>query len=102
MPPLKNSRTIKPVSSALRPEDRLLNIGCGWGMVTLATYAARNYRCDVTGITLGKNQTKFGNECIKTNGVTPKIVSLNNNNGIFVLQVAGIHPSWQYEDLIWC
>jgi len=53
----------------LKPEDRLLDVGCGWG--TLATYAAKNYGCDVTGITLGKNQTKFGNERIKTNGVTP-------------------------------
>jgi len=125
----------------LKPEDRLLDVGCGWG--TLATYAAKNYGCDVTGITLGKNQTKFGNERIKTNGVTPdkarilcmdyreipggpghftKIVSLEmaehvgirrygsfmrqmydllDDEGIFVLQVAGIRPSWQYEDLIW-
>ncbi|KAG1721196.1 sphingolipid C9-methyltransferase [Suillus paluster] len=125
----------------LKPEDRLLDVGCGWG--TLATYAAKNYGCDVTGITLGKNQTKFGNERIKTNGVTPdkarilcmdyrdipggpghftKIVSLEmaehvgirrygafmrqmydllDDDGIFVLQVAGFRPSWQYEDLIW-
>ncbi|KAG2143262.1 sphingolipid C9-methyltransferase [Suillus cothurnatus] len=125
----------------LKPEDRLLDVGCGWG--TLAAYAAKNYKCDVTGITLGKNQTKFGNERIKTNGVTPdkarilcmdyrdipggpghftKIVSLEmaehvgirrygsfmrqmydllEDDGIFVLQVAGIRPSWQYEDLIW-
>jgi hypothetical protein len=53
----------------LKPDDRLLDVGCGWG--TLAAYAAKNYKCDVTGITLGKNQTKFGNERIKTNGVTP-------------------------------
>ncbi|OJA15575.1 hypothetical protein AZE42_09007, partial [Rhizopogon vesiculosus] len=52
-----------------KPEDRLLDVGCGWG--TLATYAAKNYDCDVTSITLGKNQTKFGNERIKFNGVTP-------------------------------
>ncbi|KAJ8585014.1 sphingolipid C9-methyltransferase [Rhizopogon salebrosus TDB-379] len=125
----------------LKPEDRLLDVGCGWG--TLSAYAAKNYGCDVTGITLGKNQTKFGNERIKTNGITPdkarilcmdyreipggpghftKIVSLEmaehvgirrygafmrqmydllDDDGIFVLQVAGIRPAWQYEDLIW-
>ncbi|KAG9311310.1 sphingolipid C9-methyltransferase [Chiua virens] len=125
----------------LQPNDRLLDVGCGWG--TLAAFAAKNYDCDVTGITLGKNQTKFGNERIKNNGVTPdkarilcmdyreipggpghftKIVSLEmaehvgirrygafmrqmydllDDEGIFVLQVAGIRPSWQYEDLIW-
>lgn len=24
------------------------------------------------------------------------------DDGILVFQVAGIRPSWQYEDLIWC
>lgn len=52
----------------LKPTDRLLDVGCGWG--TLAAFAAKNYDCDVTGITLGKNQTKFGNDRIKENGVT--------------------------------
>ena len=51
----------------LKPEDRLLDIGCGWG--TLAAFAAKNYGCDVTGVTLGKNQTAFGNQRIKDNGV---------------------------------
>ena len=51
----------------LKPEDRLLDIGCGWG--TLSAFAAKNYGCDVTGITLGKNQTAFGNQRIKDNGV---------------------------------
>jgi cyclopropane fatty-acyl-phospholipid synthase-like methyltransferase len=53
----------------LQPTDRLLDVGCGWG--TLAAFASKNYGCDVTGITLGKNQTKFGNDRIKANGVTP-------------------------------
>jgi sphingolipid C9-methyltransferase len=142
----------------LQPDDCLLDVGCGWG--TLVAYAAKNYGCDVTGITLGKNQTAFGNKRIKDNEVTPdqarilcmdyreipggpehytKIVSLEmaevrqswlrpsvmlikarqhvgvrrygvflrqmydllDDNGIFVLQVAGIRPHWQYEDLIW-
>ncbi|EPQ51617.1 sphingolipid C9-methyltransferase [Gloeophyllum trabeum ATCC 11539] len=125
----------------LTPEDRLLDVGCGWG--SLAAFAAKNYGCDVTGITLGKNQTKFGNDRIKAAGVThdkarilcmdareipggpghyTKIVSLEmaehvgirryasflrqmydllDDNGVFVMQVAGIRPSWQYEDLIW-
>jgi 2-polyprenyl-3-methyl-5-hydroxy-6-metoxy-1,4-benzoquinol methylase len=51
----------------LQPSDRLLDIGCGWG--TLSAFAAKNYSCDVTGITLGKNQTKFGNDRIKANGL---------------------------------
>ncbi|KAJ7035923.1 sphingolipid C9-methyltransferase [Mycena alexandri] len=51
----------------LKPTDRLLDVGCGWG--TLVAYAAKNFGCDVTGVTLGKNQTKFGTERIAQNGV---------------------------------
>ncbi|KAG8795648.1 hypothetical protein FRC12_011620 [Ceratobasidium sp. 428] len=53
----------------LKPEDKLLDIGCGWG--TLAAYAHKNYGCDVTGVTLGKNQCKYGNQRIKDNGGDP-------------------------------
>ncbi|PPR01190.1 hypothetical protein CVT26_016071 [Gymnopilus dilepis] len=124
----------------LKPTDKLLDIGCGWG--TLVAYAAKNYGCDATGVTLAKNQTKFGTERIAKNGIPSdkarilccdyreiptgtkydKIVSLEmaehvgirrysqflsevydllDDNGTFVLQVAGIRPSWQFEDLIW-
>ena len=31
-----------------------------------------------------------------------QMYDLLDDDGIFVLQVAGIRPSWQYEDLIWC
>jgi precorrin-6B methylase 2 len=49
----------------LQPDDHLLDIGCGWG--TLAAFAHKNYGCKVTGVTLAKNQTAFGNERIKNN-----------------------------------
>ncbi|KAJ7160434.1 sphingolipid C9-methyltransferase [Mycena filopes] len=52
----------------LQPTDRLLDVGCGWG--TLVAYAAKNFGCDVTGVTLGKNQAKFGTERIAQNGVS--------------------------------
>jgi cyclopropane fatty-acyl-phospholipid synthase-like methyltransferase len=64
-----NKLTVVCEKLGLKPSDRLLDVGCGWG--TLAAFAAKNYGCDVTGITLGKNQTKFGNDRIKTNGITP-------------------------------
>lgn len=51
----------------LKKGERMLDIGCGWG--TLSAYAAKNFGVDVTGITLGKNQTKFGNARIEKNGV---------------------------------
>jgi len=44
----------------LQPGDKHLDIGCGWG--TLVAYAARYHGTDSVGVTLGKNQTKFGNE----------------------------------------
>ncbi|KAJ2634842.1 hypothetical protein GGF40_003957 [Coemansia sp. RSA 1286] len=43
----------------MRAGDRHLDIGCGWG--TLAAFAARNYGTESVGITLGRNQTAFGN-----------------------------------------
>ncbi|RDX46413.1 sphingolipid C9-methyltransferase [Lentinus brumalis] len=136
-----NKLTVVCEKLNLKPEDRLLDIGCGWG--TLCAFAHKNYGCDVTGVTLGKNQTKFGNKRILDNGGDPsrarilctdfrdtpggrgaytKIVSLEmaehvgirrygaylrqvydllDDDGIFVFQVAGFRPSWQYEDLIW-
>ncbi|KAJ1823087.1 hypothetical protein LPJ56_000422 [Coemansia sp. RSA 2599] len=51
----------------MRAGDRHLDIGCGWG--TLAAFAARNYGTESVGITLGRNQTAFGNERAKQWGV---------------------------------
>ncbi|KAK0813719.1 hypothetical protein LTR57_012107 [Friedmanniomyces endolithicus] len=53
---------------ALQPGDRLLDIGCGWG--TLAKFASTNYRASVTGITLGRNQTAWGNSGLRKAGIT--------------------------------
>jgi cyclopropane fatty-acyl-phospholipid synthase-like methyltransferase len=125
----------------LKASDKLLDIGCGWG--TLTAFAAKNFGCDATGVTLARNQTKFGNERIARAGVSPdkarilcmdyrdipveaghydKIVSLEmaehvgirhyakflrdiytrlDDDGTFLLQVAGLRPKWQYWDLVW-
>ncbi|KAK0347214.1 hypothetical protein LTR59_001650 [Friedmanniomyces endolithicus] len=53
---------------ALQPGDRMLDIGCGWG--TLAKFASTNYRASVTGITLGRNQTAWGNSGLRKAGIT--------------------------------
>ena len=50
----------------LKPTDRLLDVGCGWG--TLVAYAAKNYGCDATGVTLAEKQAEFGNKRIQDNG----------------------------------
>src|SRR5437867_11049691 len=41
----------------LRPDLRLLDIGCGWG--GLARYAARHYGCHVVGITISREQFRY-------------------------------------------
>lgn len=51
----------------LRSGERLLDIGCGWG--TLARFASENYGAHVTGITLGRNQTAWGNSAMRKVGV---------------------------------
>ncbi|MEA3274048.1 MAG: cyclopropane fatty acyl phospholipid synthase [Pseudomonadota bacterium] len=44
----------------LEPDQRLLDIGCGWG--GLAKFAAENYGVEVTGITVSKEQRKLAQE----------------------------------------
>ncbi len=44
----------------LRPGERLLDVGCGWG--GLAAYAARHFGVEVTGITISRNQEKAARE----------------------------------------
>ncbi|KAK9471289.1 S-adenosyl-L-methionine-dependent methyltransferase [Dipodascopsis tothii] len=52
---------------SLKPGETLLDLGCGWG--TLAKFASTQYGAHVTGITLGKNQTKWGNSGLREAGV---------------------------------
>jgi cyclopropane-fatty-acyl-phospholipid synthase len=44
----------------LKPGDRLLDIGCGWG--GFAKYAASTRGCEVTGISLSEEQIRFAVE----------------------------------------
>src|SRR3954470_3185383 len=54
----------------LRPGDRLLDIGCGWG--GLIMYAAEHYGVDATGITLSENQASLARERIEKAGLGDK------------------------------
>ncbi|KAK4943308.1 hypothetical protein LTR10_017151 [Elasticomyces elasticus] len=51
----------------LEAGDKMLDIGCGWG--TLAKYASVNYGAHVTGVTLGRNQTAWGNNGLRKSGI---------------------------------
>ena len=51
----------------LRPGDRLLDIGCGWG--GLVRHAVRNYDVEALGITLSEEQARFARERIRALGI---------------------------------
>ncbi len=51
----------------LRAGERLLDLGCGWGALTL--HAAQHYGANVTGVTLSLNQARFANQRIEAAGL---------------------------------
>jgi cyclopropane-fatty-acyl-phospholipid synthase len=54
----------------LRPGERLLDIGCGWG--GLVMHAARNYGVYALGITLSGPQAELANERIREAGLADR------------------------------
>ena len=55
----------------LRPGDRLLEIGCGWGAFSLL--AAREYGCSVTAITLSEAQFTYVRDLVEREGMADRI-----------------------------
>src|SRR3954447_2895999 len=55
----------------LKPGERLLDLGCGWG--GLAMYAARNYGVNVTGITLSKKQFEYASGAVAKLGLQNQV-----------------------------
>lgn len=51
----------------LKPGERLLDIGCGWG--TLLAHSAKYYGVDATGITIAQAGADYANEQIEAWGV---------------------------------
>lgn len=54
----------------LKSSDKVLDIGCGWG--SFAKYAAQNYGCEVTGITISQKQKNYAENFCK--GLPVKII----------------------------
>ncbi len=55
----------------LKPGDRMLDIGCGWG--SLACYAARNFGVTVVGVSLAEEQIAFAREKAERLGLSDKV-----------------------------
>lgn len=55
----------------VRPGDRLLDIGCGWG--SLAMRAAEKFGAISTGITLSKNQHALATERVRAAGLSDRV-----------------------------
>ena len=51
----------------LRPGARLLDVGCGWG--ALSVHAAKEYGAQVTGVTISREQLEFGRARVTTEGL---------------------------------
>lgn len=56
---------------ALKPGQKVLDIGCGWG--DMALYLARMENVDVTGVTLSKEQCALANEKAKALGLQDRV-----------------------------
>ena len=54
----------------LKPGERLLDIGCGWG--TPVMHAAREYGVDALGVTLSNKQADLANKRIRDAGLADK------------------------------
>lgn len=55
-------------SLQLKPGDRILEIGCGWG--GFAEVAIRDFGCHVTGLTLSKEQLDFAQARLEAAGLS--------------------------------
>ena len=55
----------------LRPGQRLLDIGCGWGALVIR--AAQNFGANCVGVTLSENQYELARERVKEAGLSSRI-----------------------------
>jgi cyclopropane-fatty-acyl-phospholipid synthase len=75
----------------LRPGQRLLDLGCGWG--GLVIHAAQGYGVDVTGITLSQPQADLANERIAAAGLADRC-------RVWVRDYREMDPADRYDALV--
>jgi cyclopropane-fatty-acyl-phospholipid synthase len=61
----------------LRPGDRLLEIGCGWG--SMALHAAREYGAQVTTTTISEEQHALATERVAAAGLSDRVTVLKQD-----------------------
>jgi cyclopropane-fatty-acyl-phospholipid synthase len=65
----------------LRPGQRMLDIGCGWG--SLATYAAEHYGVSVVGITISQEQLDLARERCRGLPIEIRLLDYRHVDGMF-------------------
>jgi len=76
---------------ALRPGQRLLDIGCGWGGLVL--HAVKHYGVKAVGITLSRRQWELANERIRQAG-------LGADGRVELLDYRDIDRSLEFDKLV--
>ncbi len=56
---------------ALKPDMRLLDVGCGWG--GMALHAAREYGVSVLAVTLSRQQAEWGQKAVAEAGLAARV-----------------------------
>jgi len=75
----------------LRPGDRMLDLGCGWG--GLLMHAVKNYGVDAFGITLSVAQAELARERIRLRG-------LADHCKVEVCDYRDLEPSQRYDKIV--
>jgi cyclopropane-fatty-acyl-phospholipid synthase len=57
--------------SSIKNGDNILEIGCGWG--GFSEFLAKNYDCQITALTISKEQFKFTTDRMKKANLTSKV-----------------------------
>jgi cyclopropane-fatty-acyl-phospholipid synthase len=56
---------------ALRPGERLLDVGCGWGSLVL--HAARHHGVEAVGVTLSEQQAELARDRVRAAGLADRV-----------------------------